>query len=387
MRPDRLTLRPRGLGLASRAVMTDPKVRFAVVGLGNIAQTAVLPAFEHAHERCELVALVSSDHTKLSQLSRAYEIRHHGSYDDLERIFEEADVDAAYIALPNTEHRSFTERCARAGVHVLCEKPMAVTEEDCEAMIRVCEENDAKLMIAYRLHFDPANLHAIDIAQSGRIGELRFFSSTFGQQVREGDIRTRPELGGGALFDMGVYCVNAARYLFRDEPEEVFAMQSGAHDDRLHGVDETTTAILRFPGDRLAQLTCSQACARVDEYRIVGTRGDLRVEPAYTYSGELTHHLTVDGETKRHRFAASDQFAPELLYFAQCIVDDEDPEPSGDEGLADVRVLEAIAESARSSRPVRLPHLARSRRPGLELERREPPLRSTRTVRAPSPSK
>ncbi len=367
--------------------MSDTKVRFAVVGLGHIAQVAVLPAFAHARERCELVALVSSDRAKLDELSKTYGVGHKGSYEDLERIFEEADVDAAYIALPNTLHRAFTERCARAGVHVLCEKPMATTEEDCEAMIRACDDGDVKLMIAYRLHFESANLRAIEVAQSGRIGALRFFSSTFGQQVRSGDIRTKSELGGGALFDMAVYCVNAARYLFRDEPEAVFAFQSGGHDERFEGVDETTTAVIRFPGDRFAQLTASQGSADVDEYRIVGTKGDLRVEPAYTYYGELTHHLTIDGKTTTEKLPKSDQFAPELLHFADCIVDDEDPEPSGEEGLADVRVLEAMEESARSSRPVELAPFTRARRPSLELETRRPPVSKPRVVRAPSPTK
>lgn len=367
--------------------MNGTKVRFAVVGLGHIAQVAVLPAFEHAGEICQLVALVSSDEAKRAQLSKEYEIEHTGSYDDLERVFEEADVDAVYIALPNTQHRAFTERCARAGVHVLCEKPMATTEEDCEAMIRVCDENDVKLMIAYRLHFEAANLHAIEIAQSGRLGDLRYFSSTFGQRVREGDIRTRSDLGGGALFDMGVYCVNAARYLFRDEPEEVLAIQSTGRDARFQDVDVTTTAVLRFPGDRFAQLTVSQDSADVDEYRVAGTKGDLRVEPAYTYVGERTHHLTIGEETERRTFASSDQFAPELLHFAECIAGVDDPEPSGEEGLADVRVLEAIVESARSSQVVRLPPFTRVRRPSLELETTKPPIRKPGTVRAPPPSK
>lgn len=365
----------------------DDKVRFAVVGLGNIAQVAVLPAFAHAGERCELVALVSSDAEKLSELGKTYGVEHTGSYDELERVFRNAAVDAAYIALPNTMHRRFTERCARAGVHVLCEKPMAMTTEDCEAMIHACDESDVKLMIAYRLHFESANLHAIEIAQSGRLGELRFFSSSFGQQVREGDIRTKAETGGGALYDMGIYCVNAARYLFRSEPEEVFALQSGGHDDRFDRVDETTTAVLRFPGDRLAQLTASQGSANVDDYRIVGTDGDLRLEPAYTYVGELRHYLTVGGETKTQTFDASDQFAPELLHFAGCVLGGEEPEPSGEEGLADVRVLEAIAESARTGRPVTLAPFERTRRPSVELEMRKPAVEKPKVVHAPSPSR
>jgi predicted dehydrogenase len=367
--------------------MREEKVRFGVVGLGHIAQIAILPAFKHAAERCELAALVSSDDKKLAELSEHYDIAATGSYDDMERIFAEAGVSAAYIALPNSQHRPFTERCARAGVHVLCEKPMAMNQADCEAMIDVCDENEVKLMIAYRLHFEPANLGAIQIVQSGQIGDPRFFSSTFGQEVREGDIRTKPELGGGALFDLGIYCINAARNLFRDEPEEVIGLQVIGRDPRSRGVDETTTALVRFPGNRIAQFTASQNSADVGEYRVVGSKGDLRLDPAYEYYGKLRQYLTVDGNTKEREFPKSDQFAPELLHFAQCIIDDAVPEPSGEEGLADVRVLEAIAESARSSQPVKLAPFSRTERPGRELESRKPAVRRPKVVNAPSPSK
>ncbi len=359
--------------------------RFAVIGLGHIAQVAVLPAFEHA-EGCELAALVSSDAEKLAELGKRYAVEHRGSYDDLERIFAAGDIDAAYIALPNSMHRTFTERCARAGVHVLCEKPMAGTVEDCEAMIHVCDENDVKLMIAYRLHFDRANLEAIEIVQSGRIGEPRFFSSTFGQQVREGDIRTRPELDGGALFDMGIYCINAARYLFRDEPVSVMAVQTSGHGASRR-VDETTTAILTFPGNRFAQITASQGSGDVDEYRIVGAKGDLHVQPAYTYYGERIHRLTIGEDTKEKSFPKSDQFAPELVHFAECIDGDVALEPSGWEGFADVRVMQAIQESARTGQAVTLEPAARSQRPGPRLAMQKPPVKKPKTVRVESPSK
>jgi predicted dehydrogenase len=365
--------------------MRDEKVRFAVIGLGHIAQVAVLPAFAHARERCELVALVSSDEEKIAELSERYDVDHGGPYQELEAIFEAAGVNAAYIALPNTEHRRFTERCARAGVHVLCEKPMAMSVEDCVAMIDVCDENDVKLMIAYRLHFEPATLHAIEIAKSGRLGALRSYSSSFGHTIKPGGIRATPELGGGALFDMGIYCVNAARNLFREEPEEVFGVQT--FDPRFSGVDATTSALLRFPSGRSGQFTASQHSADVSEYRIVGTKGDLRVDPGYEYVGSLVHHLTIDGKTTKKEFPKLDQFAPELLYFAECVVTGKDPEPSGEEGLADVRVLQAIAESASSSRPIQLEPFTRSDRPGRELETRKPPVEKPETVNAPSPSK
>src|SRR5688500_5308886 len=136
------------------------------------------------------------------------------------------DVDAVYVAVPNDQHDDYTIRAARRGVHVLCEKPMAVTERQCRAMIRSAEKNDVKLMIAYRLHFERANLEAIDLVRSGRIGEPRLFNSVFCMDVKEGDIRLRRKRGGGTLFDIGVYCINAARYLFRDEPYEVMAMSA-----------------------------------------------------------------------------------------------------------------------------------------------------------------
>jgi predicted dehydrogenase len=171
------------------------KVRYAVVGLGHIAQTAVLPAFEHA-ENSELAALVTGNPEKDRELSERYSVRAY-AYDDLENAVAAQHIDAVYIATPNSLHREYTERAARAGAHVLCEKPMAPTEEDCEAMMRAAEENKVKLMIAYRLHFNDANLRAVELAQSGDLGELRYFSSLFGLQVNAGNIRVRKDLGGG----------------------------------------------------------------------------------------------------------------------------------------------------------------------------------------------
>lgn len=361
------------------------RVRYAVVGLGNIAQVAVLPAFEHAKENCELVALVSGDAEKREKLGKRYSVGEVGSYEELEGVLERSRADVAYIATPNTLHRPLTERAARAGVHVLCEKPMATSVADCEAMIRAAEENGVKLMIAYRLHFEEANLKAIEAIESGKIGNVRAFTSEFSQQVRQGDIRTKKELGGGALYDVGIYCLNAARYILKSEPIEVFAYETSG-DERFEGVDETTMAVLRFADDRFAQFVCSQGLADVSNYRVLGSKGDLRLDPAYGYAGELKCHLTIEGETEVVSYPKRDQFAPELVYFANCILDDREPEPSGEEGLADVRVLEAIKTSARSGQPVLLQSFERSRRPDLSLEMRKPPVEKPETVNAPSPS-
>jgi predicted dehydrogenase len=362
------------------------KIRYAVVGAGNIAQVAVLPAFQHAAENSELGAIISGDHEKLSELGKRYHVALTGSYNELEDVLDRGRIDAVYVALPNRYHREFTLRAARAGVHVLCEKPMALTEDDCQAMIHGCEEHGVKLMVAYRLHFEECNLQAIELVRSGRLGEPRFFTSAFAQEVRAGDIRTRGDLGGGALYDMGVYCINAARNLFQSEPTEAFAFTMSGQDPRFRDVDEVAAALLRFPGGRIAELVASQGAADVSSYRVVGTTGDLRVEPAYDYAAPLAHHLTVDGKTRTKVFDRRDQFAPELVYFSRCILEDREPEPSGLEGLADVRVVRALLESGRSGRPQRLGVFDKKVRPDMSLNMKMPPVKKPRTVHAPAPT-
>jgi predicted dehydrogenase len=362
------------------------RVRYAVVGLGNIAQVAVLPAFRHARENSELAALVSSDGDKRRILCDRYDVEYSGTYDELEDVLCRARVEAIYVAVPNSRHREITERAARCGAHVLCEKPMAGTEEDCEAMIRVTREQGKKLMIAYRLHFEEANLRVIERILAGEIGEPRVISSVFCHQVREGDVRTSGELAGGALYDLGVYCVNAARYIFRDEPTSVLAQQVIGKDARSREVDEMTTAVLRFPGDRIAQITANQGAADVSEYRVVGTKGDIRLEPAYDYVGKRRAFSTVGGKQRKKAFAPSDQFAPELVYFSRCILEDREPEPSGREGLADVRILQAIVRSAQTGSSVELPPFEGLVRPDVTMRMKKPRVGKVEPVRAPSPS-
>lgn len=169
------------------------QVRYAVVGLGHIAQVAVLPAFQHAGNS-RLAALVSDDLVKRQKLGRKYKVAQTCGYEDYDAILRSGEINAVYIALPNSLHREFAVRAARAGVHILCEKPLAVTEQDCEEIIRACAENGVKLMTAYRLHFTKANLEAIRLVQSGKIGEPRIFNSVFTMQVTEGDIRLQRAL-------------------------------------------------------------------------------------------------------------------------------------------------------------------------------------------------
>jgi predicted dehydrogenase len=343
------------------ATLHHGMIRYAIVGLGHIAQVAVLPAFAHARRNSRLAALVSDDARKRKLVGAKYGIDRTYSYDDYEACL--SNVDAVYIALPNSMHAEFAIRAARAGVHVLCEKPMAVTVEECEAMIEACRRHRVKLMIAYRLHFEEVNLGVMDLVRKGRIGTPKFFNSSFSLTVRAGNIRTDKQLGGGTLYDIGVYCINAARHLFRSEPKEVVAVSVNSGVPRLAEIDESTAALLRFDGERVAAFVTSFNATDVGEYRIVGTKGQVRVDPAYEYAEGLEYELTVGGRTTRKRIGKRDQFAAELLYFSDCIWKNRQPEPSGEEGLQDVRIVQALYESAETGKVVQIPSYAASKQP------------------------
>ena len=336
-------------------------IRYAVVGLGHIAQVAVLPAFAHARRNSQLVAVVSDDRTKRREIAKRYRINHAFTYDEFDECLRV--VDAVYIALPNSMHAEYTIRAARTGVHVLCEKPMAVTVDECRRMIAACRKSKVKLMIAYRLHFETLNLAAMDLARRGKLGDLKFFNSSFSMTVRRGDIRTKRAYGGGSLYDIGVYCINAARNVFRAEPTEVSAVSINSGVSTLAEIDETTAAILRFGDDRVATFITSFNAADVAAYRIVGTKGDLHADPAYEYAEGLEYRLTIDGKTRRKAVGKRDQFAPELLYFSDCILKNREPEPSGEEGLQDVRIVQALYQSSKSGRPVTIRPFIKTTRP------------------------
>jgi predicted dehydrogenase len=281
-------------------------------------------------------------------------------------------------------HAEYTVRAANAGVHVLCEKPMAVTADECERMIAACREAHVKLMIAYRLHFEEINLKAIDLVRRGRLGDPKYFNSSFSMRVKPGNIRTRRETGGGTLYDIGVYCINAARYLFRAEPKEVVAISVNSVPDKLAEIDESTGAVLRFDGERVAAFVTSFNAADVASYQIVGTKGRLDVDPAYEYAEGLAYRLTIDGKTQHKRIGKRDQFAPELLYFSDCILKDREPEPSGLEGLQDIRIVQALYESADTGKAVQIPPYTPPQRPDTRQRIVRPPIREPDLVRASS---
>ena len=361
----------------------DKKIRYAVVGLGWIAQEVILPAFAHA-KKSQLVALVTDDAKKAEELGKKYDVSQTLDYDRYDALLRSGSIDAVYITLPNHMHKDFTVRAAREGIHVLCEKPMADNVAECEEMIRAAEQHNIKLMVAYRLHFEPANLKAIETVQSGALGEPRIFSSAFSQQVEPDNVRLKRHMGGGPLMDMGVYQINAARYLFRDEPVEVVGVGASSSDPRFREVHEMASATLRFPGERLAVFVCSFGATGADSYEVVGTKGNMRLDPGFSYHSEITMRLKVEGKKDETTFDKVDQFGGEIEYFSECVLNDSEPEPNGYEGLADVRIVEALLESMRSGAPVKLAPFEKRNRPGEDQKKEKSPIKPQKLVDAKS---
>jgi len=344
--------------------MSADKLRMAVIGQGYFAQAAILPAIERL-EDVELSALVSGSRHKLDELGYRYNVRTLCDYDQLDPLLASGRIDAVYIAVPNDLHARLAILAADRGVHVLCEKPMAPTDAECLEMIRACERANVKLMIGYRLHFESANLVAIELARGGDIGEPRIFSSTFTQQVREDNVRTQLRRGAGPMYDVGVYCINAARYLFRAEPVEVSAMRFASRDPRFRAIDEAIAVTMRFPNERVAQFTCSFGAHARAHYEVIGTDGFLELDHAYEYGSSIQLHLEGVTGPRLRTFEQSDQIAGEVEYFARCIRDNVAPEPGGYEGLADVRIIQAIMSSARFGRAMPIDPIEHRVRPDL----------------------
>jgi predicted dehydrogenase len=335
------------------------QIGYAVLGLGELARRTVLPAFARVSETSRLVALVSGDRNKAQVAAQQLRAAAY-HYDELRQCLERDDVNAVYIALPNSMHCDYAVEAARAGVHVLCERPMAVTADECRRMIRICQTNRVKLMIAYRLHFEPAMLRAIDLVRSGAIGLPKTFSSNCTVKLRNpDDIRLQRRLGGGSVYDLGVPVINTARNLFAAEAAQVMAM-TGRTSRRYGGdVDEGTVALIRFPDERLAHLHTSFGEEPTSIFTIFGEDGSLRLTNAYRHDATMTLDIVRGGQVEEHAFEPADQFGEEIAYFSECILKDRQPAPSGIEGLQDVRIVEAIYRSARDGRPVTLPRLAR----------------------------
>jgi predicted dehydrogenase len=347
--------------MAQAVVVKDRKVRYAVVGVGWISQAAFLPGVEHTGNS-EVVALVTGHKEKAAKVGEKYEVKDIFTYEEYDELLRSGRIDAAYLATPNTEHVELAVKTLEAGVHLLLEKPMAVSVAECKRIIAAAEGSGAKLMVAYRLHFEPGTLKAIERVRNGEIGTVSFFNSSFSQQVSGQNHRARQGYWAGPVPDMGPYPINAVRNLFGAEPLEAYASGVCTDPDRFT-MDDTVAVTLKFPGERVAAFVLTYNGGDVDDYRIVGSRGALFSEPAYQVGVAIQHKLTQGKSESTENFSETDHFGGELKYFSDCVLKDRQPEPDGEEGMLDVRVLVAVEESLRTNKPVAIEPYFRKRRP------------------------
>lgn len=348
--------------LSSLGITSGNKVRYALVGLGDITQEAMLPGIKHTGNS-EVVAFVTGDAEKARLVGEQYGVTTSYGYDRFEEMLRSGTVDAVYLATPNWRHAEFAIPALKAGIHVLVEKPLDVSTAKAREILEAEKASSAKLMVAYRLHFEPATLSTIDTVRSGDIGDVTLFSSTFAQMVDPENHRAQNGDLAGPVLDMGPYPVNAARYIFGAEPEEVVSAVGTRHPEAgLGDFDDTVAVTLRFPGNRLAQFTVSYYANTLDAFFAVGTKGSVYVNPAYMYGKPLEQSVTI-GEKKSHKsFKNTDHFGGEMKYFSDCILNNKDPEPDGEEGYADVRVLEGILRALKSGKPEKLEPFTRAKR-------------------------
>jgi predicted dehydrogenase len=339
----------------------NERVGVAIVGLGRIAVNEMLPAFAQS-KHAKPVALVTGDRAKGLKIAHQYNIPEANvlDYRDYDKLAQIADVQAVYIALPNSMHAEYTVRAARAGKHVLCEKPMANTVAECQQMIDACKKAGKKLMIAYRSQYEPLDRALVKMVRDKKLGALKEFSSVNSQNM--GDPQhwrlKRALAGGGALPDVGLYCINAARFISGEEPNEVIGNTwSTPGDPRFREVEESCQFILRFPSGFMASCSTSYAAHKSQFFRLNGAEAWAEMDPAYAYHGlklKVTHVVEGKEQASDIQIEEKNQFAAEMDHFAQCVRQNREPHTPGEEGLQDQRIMEAIYESARKGRAVKL---------------------------------
>lgn len=348
---------------------SDNKVRYAIVGAGDIAQEDMMPGVEHTGNSV-ITAIVTGDPTKAEELGKKYDTEATYSYEQFAQALASGNFDAIYLATPNWRHAEFIIPALKAGIHVLTEKPLEVSTAKCQEILDVAKTSTAKLMVAYRLHFEPATLDTVKRIRDGELGRVHLFTSTFAQMVDPQNHRAHSGDLAGPVFDMGPYPVNAARYIFGDEPTEIVSAVGTKHADS--GLDQdffdTVTMIVRFPNDRLAQFCVSYYGTATNYLSAIGTEGAITLNPCYMFGKPLKQTIAKGTDETEESFKNTDHFGGEMKYFSDCILNGTAVEPDGEEGYADVRVLEGILEALKSGGSIHLEPFTRTKRIDTEAQ-------------------
>lgn len=339
----------------------DQRVGYALVGLGHLTLDELLPAFGQC-KKSKVTALVSGSPEKMRKIAEQYGVKPEScySYADYDKLRDNKDVQAIYIVLPNGQHAEYTIRGAQAGKHILCEKPMANTAAECQAMIDACQKASRKLMIAYRIQYEPYNRLVREMVQKEQFGKVKSIMANNGQNSdNPKHWRFDKALaGGGSLPDIGLYCLNTIRYILGEEPTEVMGyIHNTPNDPRFTEVEEQVNWMMKFPSG--VQTSCATGYAHHEDknYKILADTGWIKMDPAFTYHGLQLETSQAQGDQNQiiqHKLTDKNQFASEIDHFSECILEDKTPFTPGEEGLQDQKIMEAIYQSAREGRPVKL---------------------------------
>ncbi len=337
------------------------RVGYAVVGLGHLALEEILPALSGC-KTSRLVALVSGSPEKLKKVSQQYGIDAQNcySYQTFDQLKTNKAVDVIYIVLPNGLHKEYVIRGAKAGKHILCEKPMANSAKECREMIAACQAAKVSLMVAYRIQFQPHNKKIREFLQEKTFGEPKLITATNAQSTANVNHwrHEKALAGGGALPDIGLYCLNTTRFILGMEPTEVFAYEYSTPGNPLFAeVEEMISWQMRFPNGVIANCTTDYDVHESRHYRVNCKRGWLNLDKAYAYKGQKLMAARAEGKLEKQEdigIAEINQFAAEMDHFSSCILENKKPLTTGEEGLQDHIIMEAIYQSAREGRPVKI---------------------------------
>jgi predicted dehydrogenase len=335
-----------------RAAARSKALGVALCGLGSLSTEQIAPALQKTRF-CRLAGIVTGSPEKARRWQSQYGLPTRSIYDyeSMARMADNADIDIVYVVTPNALHAHHTIAAARAGKHVFCEKPMEISVERCQQMIDECSKAGRKLGIAYRCQFEPHHLELMRLARERTFGEVKVIEASFG--FTAGDPtqwRLKHALaGGGALMDVGIYALQASRYITGEEPIEITAMETKTDPVKFKEVDESIVWQARFQSGRLATCSTSYNSNGMGRIRVNAQRGWFELEPAFNYTD-------IKGRRSDGRaisFAATDHFAVELDAFARSIIENQPFRASGEEGLRDMRIIAGIYEAARTGRTIK----------------------------------
>ncbi len=343
-----------GKPIRSESGQQARKLGVALVGLGSYSKNQLAPALQLT-QNCRLAGIVTGTPAKAEEWMKKYDIPKANVYDytTFDRIIDNKDIDVVYVVLPNSMHREYVVRAAQAGKHVICEKPMAITPADCQAMIDACKKADRQLAIGYRLHYEPFTKEVMRLGQEKVFGPVKFVEASDAFKIGDPtQWRMKKDMaGGGALMDVGIYAIQGARYVTGEEPVSVTAQFSPKTDpQKFKDVEETIFWQFQFPSGAVSNSTSSYT-AGVERLYAACQNGWFELSPAFGY-GPLkgrTSKGPIDMPVVNHQAAHMDGVCKDLL--------DGKKLPNhvtGEEGLRDVKLLQAIYRAAETGRKIEL---------------------------------